>query len=114
MTRSELRPIGRANQPWLPVATSSTQDDARWLSTCPQVGSPHYRCGQLRATSRWRGPPRAPRQPLRLIAEPLHDLGGLTDVRLAQLVANRRGDRQEPRAQLAVTRMTLASMAHQL
>src|SRR5215469_2246660 len=52
-------------------------------------------------------------RPLRLIAEPPHDLGGLTDVCLAQFVAHRRSNHQKPRVQLAVTRIALASKAHQ-
>src|SRR6516165_796800 len=41
-------------------------------------------------------------RPLRLIAKPPHDLGGLTDVCLAQFVAHRRSNHQKPRVQLAV------------
>src|SRR5215469_10815848 len=52
-------------------------------------------------------------RPLRLIAEPPHDLGGLTDVCLAQFVAHSRSNHQKPRVQLAVTRIALASKAHQ-
>ena len=71
----------------------------------------------LLTTSGWRGQPRAPRPlraPLRLIVEPPHDVRGPADVRLAQLGAHRRGDRQEPGAHRAVARITLASKAHQL
>src|SRR5262245_15715874 len=68
-----------------------------------------------------RAPPpgaRVPRQPLRaplqLVAEPPHGLGALTDVRIGQLGAHRRGNRKEPRAQLAVARIALAGKAYQL
>src|SRR5262245_25445992 len=48
------------------------------------------------------------------MAELPHDLGGLTDVHLAQLGAHGRGDREEPRAQLAVARIPLEREAHEL
>src|SRR5262249_45993244 len=98
-----------------------------WNHQTPEGGSRTHRTPrkfdraippQLRTTPGCQGKFRAPRQPLRpplqLIAEPTDSLGTLSDLRLGLIGPHRRGDCQEPRAHLAVARITLGGEAHQL
>src|SRR4029453_10130390 len=70
----------------------------------------------LRMGRNCRAPPATPRLGARLglVADSPHDFNGASDLRLAQVGAHRRRNRQEPRAQLPVARLTFAREANEL